>query len=81
MTTDGSDLLALEDPRLSLDLAVFHYLTTPPPRTEAEYLHMQSEAARLVTSLRGDDPPEAVAMAWAVVDRVVDYACERHEGA
>jgi hypothetical protein len=54
-------------------VALFHYLTTPPIGSEAEYQHYLSETARLVRSLKPDDPPDVVASTWAVADRALDY--------
>jgi len=70
-------LIAEGNPRVPRDMAVFHYLTTPPADSEAAYKHYVAETARLIWSLRPDAPPAAIASVWAVADRALDYTCKR----
>jgi len=73
VSTEIPQLIAEKDPRVARDMAVYHYLSTPPISSEAEYEHYVAETARLIRSLRPGDPPEVIASAWAVVDRALDY--------
>ncbi len=73
MSSHIPQLIAEKDPRVARDMAVYHYLSTPPISSEAEYAHYVAETARLIRSLKPGDPPEVVASVWAVVDRALDY--------
>lgn len=74
--TDSPPLLAMHNPRVSLWLAFDHYLTTPEPRSWEEYEMLRDQVAEQMTRLHKDSPPEAVAMVWSAVDRLLDYVFE-----
>ncbi|MDD9726538.1 hypothetical protein PVV74_13795 [Roseovarius sp. SK2] len=66
-------LLAMEDERVSLELALFHYVTTPPITNDAEHALYTAQLTEMLERRDVNASPEAEAMVWAVMDRIMDY--------
>jgi hypothetical protein len=73
MDYEAPCLIAMEGGRVSLELALFHYVTTPPITNDAEYALYMAQMAKMLERQEVNAPPEAEAMLWAVMDRIMDY--------
>lgn len=70
---EAPGLIAMEDGRVSLELALFHYVTTPPITNDAEHALYMAQMAEMLERQEVNATPEAEAMVWAVMDRIMDY--------
>lgn len=73
MNDEAPGLIAMEDGRVSLELALFHYVTTPPITNDAEHALYMAQMAEMLERQEANATPEAEAMVWAVMDRIMDY--------